>query len=140
MTMPAGKYYIGDLCYVMHDAWNEFCDITIDGHNCEDGEFQLKDGRRFATYGTAYGDGEYQVNIGGSCDVDAGLIGCIRVEDIKDDTYSDISKLGIVVEFTSPFETGETNGVIYFGHVRIDTAAVDEYDDYDHDEDYSDDE
>ena len=60
MSMPAGKYYIGDLCYVMSDAeWEEFCSITIDGHNVIDGEFQLKDGRRFATYGTAFGDGVY---------------------------------------------------------------------------------
>jgi hypothetical protein len=25
MTMPAGRYYIGDLCYVMHDEWDEAC-------------------------------------------------------------------------------------------------------------------
>ena len=51
MSMPAGKYYIGDLCYVMNDAeWDEFCSITIDGHNVIDGEFQMKDGRRFERF------------------------------------------------------------------------------------------
>lgn len=131
--MQAGKYYIGDLCYVMHDEWDEFCDITIDGNNCRDGEFQLKDGRKFATYGTAYGDGCYPAvadgdNIG-ECGVDAGLIGCIRVEDIKDTTYDNLEELGVIVEFDAPFETGEHKGVIYFGHVAVDTAGSWEDDD-----------
>ena len=55
--MPAGKYYIGDLCYVMHPEWDEFCRITISGNECLQGEFNLADGRRFATFTTAYGDG-----------------------------------------------------------------------------------
>ena len=25
MTMKAGTYYIGDLCYVMHKEWDEVC-------------------------------------------------------------------------------------------------------------------
>ena len=47
--MKAGTYYIGDLCYVMHDRWDEFCSITCSEHNVLDGEFNLKDGTRFAT-------------------------------------------------------------------------------------------
>ena len=126
MTMPAGKYYIGDLCYVLHDAWDEFCEITIDGRRCLDGEFTLPDGRRFATYGTAYGDGVYCPNVGGECSVDAGLIGCILVDDIKDFS-TNWDKLGIVVEFGEPFMTSEYKGAIRFGHVEINTAY--EYDD-----------
>ena len=35
MTMPAGKYYIGDLCYVMSDKeWEEFCSLTIKDNKC----------------------------------------------------------------------------------------------------------
>jgi hypothetical protein len=128
--MKAGKYYIGDLCYVMHDVWDEFCAITIDGNRCLDGEFELADGRKFATYGTAYGDGVYQTNVGGECSVDAGLIGCIRVEDIKDfSTYWD--KLGVVVTFENDFETSEYKGQIKFGHVVIET-------DYEEDDSYED--
>ena len=44
--MPAGKYYIGDLAYVMHGEWDEFCDLTIKGNSLSNGEFSLKDGRR----------------------------------------------------------------------------------------------
>ena len=77
--MPAGKYYIGDLCYVMtNEEWDEFCKLTISGHECVDGEFTFADGRRFATYGTKWGDGEYRSNIGTKHSVDAGLIGCFK--------------------------------------------------------------
>lgn len=131
MTMPAGKYYIGDLCYVMHPEWDEFCDITISGHECKDGEFTLADGRRFATYGTAYGDGVYPCTDGSELGVDAGLIGCILVADIRDDvTEADMRKLGTIVEFASPFETSEDNGTIRFGSVRVDTGNdEDDWDD-----------
>ena len=127
MTMPAGRYYIGDLCYVMHPEWDEFCELTIRDQGCLDGEFVLKDGRRFASFGTAYGDGTYRSNIGTEHSVDAGLIGCIRVEDIRDNTYEDIETLGAIVEFDQPFEVSEDQGIIVFGHVQIETAADKEY-------------
>ncbi len=123
MTMPAGRYYIGDLCYVMHPEWDEFCELTIQDERCLDGEFVLKDGRRFATFRTAYGDGTYRSNIGTNHSVDAGLIGCIRVEDIRDDQYDNIEELGAIVEFDQPFEVSEDQGLIVFGHVQIETAG-----------------
>jgi hypothetical protein len=142
MTMPAGTYYIGDLCYVMHPEWDEFCDITIEGHRVKDGEFTLKDGRRFATYGTMYGDGQYRSNIGSYHSVDAGLIGCIRIEDIRDPeaTTEQMRDLGTIVEFDEPFETSESEGVITFGCVEINTGDIEDDDvdclddSYDYDE------
>ena len=133
MTMPAGRYAIIDLCYVMHDVWDEFCALTIKDHQCLEGEFNLKDGRRFATLSTAYGDGTYRSNIGTDHSVDAGLIGCIRVEDIRDNTYEDIESLGAIVEFDQPFEVSEDAGLLKFGHVMIETAGG--YDE-DEEEDY----
>lgn len=131
--MPAGTYWIGDLCYVMDNEWDEFCDLTIKGNECLDGEFNLKDGRRFASYGTMYGDGCYPNNFNGkNLPVDAGLIGCIRVEDLTDG----ISDLGIVVTFEEPFQTYEKDGLIHFGHVVVDTSGEDEEDDYYDEEDY----
>lgn len=138
MTMPAGRYYIGDLCYVMHDEWDECCDLffpasSYPGH--VEGEFTLKDGRRFASFGTAYGDGVYGSNIGTNHCVDSGSIGCIRIEDIRDNTHSDIEHLGAIVEFDQPFEVGEHEGVIRFGHVQIDTAGEEEFEE-EFEEDY----
>lgn len=137
MTMPAGKYYIGDLCYVMHKEWDEVCSLTTQGDDCLDGEFNLANGVRFASYGTKFGDGSYLDNSYREYGVDAGLIGCILVSDIDtSDTANDVS-LGHVVEFDKPFETsgGRTSlrdwdGVIRFGDVRIETDPEEEDDDY----------
>lgn len=137
MTMPAGRYYVGDLCYVMNDdEWNQFCSITIKGNRCLDGEFEMPDGRKFATYGTKWGDGTYQDNHGNTYCVDAGLIGCIRVEDIQANKYPDIESLGAIHEFATDFVTGggrggkDWAGTIQFGRVVIETDPLDEdYDD-----------
>lgn len=136
MTMPAGTYYIGDLCYVIAE-WDEFCDITIKGEECLDGEFEMSDGRRFATYGTAYGDGVYEDESGKEYSVDAGLIGCILVGDISKKIYGEMidGNLGHFHTFETPFQTFSEDGKIYFGNVVIDTDPEYEEDDYwDYDE------
>jgi hypothetical protein len=131
--MPPGKYYVGDLCYVMtNEEWREFCDITLDGQKVKDGEFEFKDGRRFATYSTAFGDGVYHDQYGHSYSVDAGLIGCILVEDIKANKYDNLLDLGAILEFDTEFVTsggrGESGweGTIQFGYVYIETNPVEE--------------
>lgn len=130
--MPAGNYYVGDLCYVMTDEeWNEFCKITIKDNKCIDGEFTMSDGRRFATYGTAWGDGVYQDQNSGQYSVDAGLIGCIKVEDIKAKKYNDITELGKIHKFQYDFTTSggrgdpDWDGVISIGHIHIKTDPDD---------------
>ena len=125
--MKAGTYYIGDLCYVMHPEWDEFCSLTINGNNVLDGEFNLKDGRRFATFTTKYGDGTYFDEQGYEYPVDAGLIGCINVKDI---TPSELENLGSgrVIEFVQDFSTFSAGGVLRFGSVVIDTDPVEEED------------
>jgi hypothetical protein len=123
--MKAGKYYIGDLCYVMHPEWDEFCSLTISGNNVLDGEFNLKDGRRFATFTTKWGDGTYKDEQGRCYGVDAGLIGCIAVEDI---TPSELDNLtdGHVVEFVQDFSTFSAGGIIRIGSICIDTDFTEE--------------
>lgn len=128
--MPAGKYYVGDLCYVMHPEWDEVCDLFFAGrsdHGCNEGEFVLKDGRRFACYNTKYGDGLYPSNVGANLSVDAGCIGCIRVEDIRDPeaTLAAMNSLGTIVEFGTDFVTGGDSrgtGTIQFGRVVVETG------------------
>lgn len=123
MTMPAGNYYIGDLCYVMTDTeWNEVCETMFKGTESGNyGEFELSDGRKYAIYHTAYGDGSYSSNIDTRHCVDSGTIGCILVDDIRADKYENLSDLGAFREFKTEFVTGEDNGVIQFGSVLIDT-------------------
>lgn len=126
-VMPAGKYYIGDLCYVMHDVWDEFCDLTIQEQSVLDGVFSLENGVKFATFCTAWGDGGYRDVEGREYSVDAGLIGCIRVEDIGDSELGNI-RCGHVVEFTEDFGVDSHDGVIRFGDVYIDTDPSPSYD------------
>lgn len=134
-----GKYWVGDLCYVMHPQWDEVCKLMFatNGNGVLNGEFNLANGVRFAQHSTAYGDGTYYDEQGRAYPVDAGLIGCIRVEDIQDDSESKWLEGGNVVDFDKPFEITYNNGVIKIGHIEIDTDPEynnEEDEDYDEEE------
>lgn len=133
--MQAGRYFVGDLCYVMHPEWNEVCDLFFQGrddHGCNEGEFTLKDGRRFAAYNTLYGDGLYGSNRGTSHPVDAGLIGCIRVEDISEDvTEAHLLGYGAIMVFHEDFDTGTSpDGTIHFDTMEVYTGDTEDEDIY----------
>ena len=119
--MRAGVYWIGDLGYVLRDEWDEVCRLTFTDDGVLDGEFNLRDGRRFCVYSTKFGDGGYETSLGGELSVDSGSIGAIRVSDIRGDD-ADID-LGIVTEFYTDFETSGVDGIITIGNVEIDTAV-----------------
>ena len=126
--MKAGKYYVGDLCYVLNDVWDEFCSITIEDHDCLDGEFQLSDGTKFASYRTKWGDGQYADQHRRWYAVDAGLIGCVSLVDLeKYGVYPTVEHGmgGNVIEFKEDFETSGTRkeGIIRFGDLEIDTTG-----------------
>jgi hypothetical protein len=127
--MKAGKYYVGDLCYVLGDRWDEVCDLIIVDHKCLDGEFELKDGTKFAIYGTAYGDGVYPDQNGNEYPVDSGSIGCVLVDQITEGQL-DIT-LGNIFDFKESFTTDSEDGVIMIGDVEIDTRGENEEVDYD---------
>jgi len=124
--MKAGTYYVGDLCYVMHERWDEVCDLIIVNRGCLDGEFNLKDGTRFAIYGTSYGDGTYTDQSGNEYSVDAGSIGCIMVSNIDIESKGNFLGGGNIHTFSEDFYTGEQDGKIMFGSVSIDTDPEDE--------------
>lgn len=114
-TLPAGNYYIGDLCYVLKDEWNEVCDLTEDGAQ---GVFTLKSGRKFAISNTKYGDGGYPTTL---CEqelsVDSGTIGATLAEGL---CLNDMD-LGVEHEFKEPFQflPVDQQGVIVFGEHRV---------------------
>lgn len=126
--MKAGKYYVGDLCYVLEDRWDEFCEITIKDNRCLEGEFELADGTRFATFGTTHGDGQYEDQYGNKYGVDSGLIGCILVDDIKmGHSRAALDDLGAVFDFTKDFQPGlKPGGIIAFDHIEIETDPREE--------------
>lgn len=128
---PAGTYWVGDLCYVLHAEWDEVCELFFAGrtdHGCNQGEFTLKDGRRFVAFNTAHGDGTYYDNRGRDYSVDAGLIGLIKFDAIdlhNEDNYTDG---GQVIAFTAPFTCECEDGFMRFGSIAIDTDSVHEDD------------
>lgn len=137
-------YYVGDLCYVMHDddVWDEVCSL-IPFDNSEV-QFQLEDGREFFLLTTAHGDGLYSDQEGRTYGVDSGTIGAIRVEDIRDelaDAYLLQERgLGQVIQVISTLENYEVHaedGLLTFGPVSINTGWFyeDEEDEEDEDED-----
>lgn len=127
MKLPAGTYYVGDLCYSISSRWDDFCERTIDGSRCLEGVFTLADGTVVATYGTAYGDGVYLDDEGREYPVDAGLIGCVLMSSI--DEGVDIAGLGHQITFDSDFTVYSVDGTIHIGHIAIDTDPAPEYDD-----------
>lgn len=123
-TFPAGHYYVGDLCYNKSIDWDEFCDMTIKGHECLSGVFTLKDGRDLASYSTMYGDGVYRDNLGNEYWVDAGLIGIIGCEEGTQ------IRGGHVFYFPRPFKVFcPKDGVMAFGNIVINTCDEEENDD-----------
>lgn len=136
---PAGKYYVGDLCYVMHDEWDEVCGLFFKGrddHGCNEGVFNLKDGRRFASFNTKYGDGSYFDQFGNEYGVDAGLIGCIALNDIDLKADGNFTSGGQIIEFKHDFVVSgnqglsrrDWDGVINIGHIVIKTEEEEYYD------------
>lgn len=136
MTLAAGKYYVGDPCYVLNETqYDEFLNLVHCGRpgGMIEGEFNFASGQRFAIYNTYHGDGQYDGSNGFKYPVDAGCLSVIPVEacDGKKLEESLADELGHIEDFGKTFETkGESDGTIVFGHIRIDTNPA-----FDDDED-----
>jgi|13_taG_2_1085334.scaffolds.fasta_scaffold00449_22 hypothetical protein len=112
-TLPAGRYFIGDLCYVISDDdWMGMVELMeLDDFTFTEGVFN---GRPFAVSSTMWGDGSYESDhyVEGEDNeepfrfgVDAGCIGVIRMEEadlgpLKDEHCD----LGVVVDFDKDFQ------------------------------------
>lgn len=130
--MPAGKYYVGDLCYVMHVEWAEICTVICAEDVPHTWKIELNDGRLIAGSFTQYGDGEYESTLGKTLAVDAGLIGVIRTEDIAPDEVLNLSQ-GAIYTFDKPFSVSYNEGNIYIGDHIVYTGDME---DDDEDEDF----
>ena len=137
--LPAGKYYVGDLCYfIPNDLWHKFINETEDteGYQFKEGEGVFK-GVPYAEYYTKYGDGRYPAIGSKSGDrdttlgVDSGSIGCMLINETTKDYKTDG---GFVEDFPNDFETYEFNGKLVFGHIEVETEDLRE--DEEDDDDY----
>jgi len=135
--LPAGQYWIGDLCYVMHEVWDEFCDKTLGGDTQEnvEGVIELDDGRRCGYLGTAYGDGEYPLYDAGGrfqarLGVDAGLIGVILADSIDRTNLENNPNLGCIIDMDKPIRMRRKGeGTLMFGDFVVETAEESDEDD-----------
>ena len=137
VLMDPGTYYIGDLCYVMSDVWDDVC-ATLFQHaekGCVDeGGFRLPNNQNieFVSFNTAWGDGTYFDKEGRSYAVDSGGIGCISVDHVNMGDLDAQPYLGNIITFDKPFLCERVDGTIYFGRIAIETdpELVDEEDEY----------
>lgn len=126
LTLPAGKYYIGDPCYVIgdHDKWMLFLN-SCDFFEASSEAFIGND--KFWASATAHGDGIYKSNKGDLFFVDAGLIGIVPfalVEKYSERKIENVMLFGKIVEFTNPFEVmfnqqGGSEPTHIFGDIKI---------------------
>ena len=132
--LPAGEYFVGDLCYVLSDRWEEVCKEFF-AAPVDNEYFTLQDGIRFAMFETAYGDGGHYDQHGKEYGVDSGTLGCVLISDIKDTniTREKLLRLGNVIQFTNEFSVSSIEGVISFGAeeelIRIDTDTQEDDED-----------
>ena len=118
-TMPAGRYWLGDLCYVLGDEddelWEEF--IANEHWNGRDVAAAL-DGHPTVALNTAYGDGVYTSTTGEVFGVDAGIIGAVAWELADPEGHS----LGFERTFEEDFLMYRDRwGVIHIGSMEIPT-------------------
>lgn len=130
VEMPAGKYYVGDPCYVVPDhrwiEWLELADPDREGLKILVADL---DGHSILGIGTAHGDGCYEdTTHGHTYPVDAGLIGVTPVEIADGEQAS--ANLCRIVEFTEPFTCEYDDGTIILGHISINTDWDGDDEDY----------
>jgi len=120
VTVPAGRYFLGDPCYaVPNDYWMpllESCDFF------EGSPIGQANGSQVLAFGTAWGDGNYNDQHGNSYPVDAGLIGLtpIALAQQRDD-FDKLESLGRFVDLDSPTACTKAEGVLTFGNLTINT-------------------
>ena len=137
VVLPAGRYFIGDPCYVIpDDLWDEFCELSLDKGTAGQGTGVLQfHGHMMLAADTAFGDGTYTDQGGVEYGVDAGMLAVVPEALGNQTDEGEMKRLGNVVEFPSQFIAAACGGKFNFGGIYIDTAPVDEDDE---DVDYSD--
>jgi hypothetical protein len=104
-VFPAGKYYIGDPCFVLDDE--HYNSTVCDG---EEG-FHTNATHTIGYFSTAYGDGCYRGTNGQSYGVDAGIIGIVPAELIKPDKAT--AEWGVLT-FENEFVFGCTSDATFY--------------------------
>jgi len=118
--LPPGKYWIGDLSYVMDNYFDRHLYMV------ENGVYQTENGINFARFSTAYGDGFYYDYEDNTYGVDTANIGCVSSDGVTDEGEGDLGKYHT---FDYPFKCvwHETGGYIQYGDIWIQTDTLDQF-------------
>lgn len=120
--LPAGKYFIGDCCYVLddevyHGVWGKQL-------NYQTGTFDVQ-GKRVAVAGTATGDGWFRGSDGVDYSVDSGTIAIVPFELCVKCTEEEAKELGCVHTFDHEVQFHVADGVLEIAsknkYIRINT-------------------
>lgn len=120
VTLPPGKYWIGDPFYVMKSKWGTVCEIIYIKLGETNGVIEIE-GARLWVHKTAYGDGIYEglKNSLANCQfpdegfcVDSGLIGIVPIQ-LTNGSAKDYS-LGTTVTFFDAVNCSYENGLYVF--------------------------
>jgi len=120
VTLPAGRYLIGDLCYRGNQIWDSMID-HIDGK-----AHKLPSDRFYVILKTKWGDGSYFDFDRNEYWVDSGTIGIMEWD--GDDMSG---PNGRTFDFMTEFAVFEDKGDLHFGAVVVETdPQYDEQVDY----------
>lgn len=120
---PAGRYYVGDCCYVCtHAMWQTF---PCDPDGTRSWDIPLHDQRLWMAF-TAHGDGLYTDTEGREYGVDSGSIGVMPVAACHPAKLQAILRqgLGQLIDFPAPFTPTCEEGYFVIGPVVIDTRMM----------------
>ena len=121
IIVPAGRYYLGDPCYVIRD--NDWIPLLENCNYFIDQPVGYIGGYEIVAFSTKHGDGVYFDKGGRKYGVDAGLIGLVPV------AYGGREHQNREVEFESPTLCWNDDGVLHFGRITINTNLVSEDED-----------
>ena len=125
VLVPEGSYVIGDPCYAVPDK--DWDGLLQSCNYFESPIGYVKDGvQKFSVlaFGTKWGDGSYRGTDGRVYDVDAGLIGLVPVELVKN-----LAEHTILVLNKDTLCVNDGSGKLTFGHITIDTDPSEEEED-----------
>jgi hypothetical protein len=117
VVVPAGRYVLGDPCYVVPDKdWGDLlasCNYFNQPVGSV-GDFKV------LSFVTKWGDGCYQDNNGNTYPVDAGMIGLVPF------AYAETESDSVIVSFSEPTLCQDDDGILKFGSYVIDTVLVED--------------
>lgn len=129
VTVPAGRYFVGDPCYATgddHATWVKWCDRAFIDPNRDEIGSGTYNGYPVIGVHTMYGDGEFRGTGGRSFPVDSGQIGVVAAEVMENMgvTAEQIDGLGYVIDFDEDVVIQRNNdtGEIIIGDIVIMTG------------------